>query len=127
MEWNRNIKLKVPPNRNLMLQLREALHFWNGFQHVEGWHHIDLTWQQFPTGSIVRDYAVLDRLAQPDNQATSHRCALLLERVKSHIQKISASMITTLPFTQILTNPPHNPPFLPRLIRMGSKPEGMRR
>ena len=60
-------------------------HFWN-VRHVDvapEW--IDLSWQQFPPGSTVRSYWLLDRTALGDSPPTVERCALLLRRVLAHL------------------------------------------
>ncbi len=62
------------------------LHFWNGL-HVGGdWYHIDLTWQQFPAGSIVKEFAVIKREDLNDSVATVGRCNLLLKRVEDYLK-----------------------------------------
>jgi hypothetical protein len=61
---------------------REEIHFWNGLLTGDEWYHIDLSWQQFPAGSVVKEFVVLDRQDLGDNEATIQRCALLLKRVE---------------------------------------------
>jgi hypothetical protein len=56
-------------------------HFWNIDESSDPPTHIDPTWQQFPPGSIVRKFAILDRTALGDGPATIARCQLLLHRV----------------------------------------------
>ena len=63
---------------------REEIHFWNGLLVGDAWYHIDLSWQQFPAGSVVREFAVLDRRNLGDSEATIRRCAMLLERVEAY-------------------------------------------
>jgi hypothetical protein len=60
-------------------------HFWNvrGSGGEAEW--IDLTWQQFPPGSVVRHFKLLDRHRPGDSPRTLERCALLLQRVLSHL------------------------------------------
>jgi hypothetical protein len=65
---------------------REEVHFWNGLVAGREWFHIDLSWRQFPLGSAVRDFVVLDRRDLVDSGATVQRCALLLERVESYLR-----------------------------------------
>lgn len=62
---------------------RVEQHFWN----VRGADAqvLDLSWQQFPAGSVVRDFVLLDRTAFGDSAATVARCALLLERVLAQL------------------------------------------
>lgn len=63
----------------------EEIHFWNGLPVGNDWYHIDLSWQQFPVGSIVREFTVLDRQNLGDSEATLRRCELLLKRVENHL------------------------------------------
>src|SRR5215470_3833413 len=53
----------------------EETHFWNGLRVGEALYHIDLSWQQFPPGSVVREFAVLDREDLNDSDVTIRRCA----------------------------------------------------
>lgn len=62
------------------------VHFWNGLRIGVDWYHIDLTWQQFPSGSIVQEFAVIERQELNDSDATMLRCALLLERVDNYLK-----------------------------------------
>lgn len=64
----------------------EEIHFWNGLRVGDDWCHIDLSWQQFPQGSVVREFAVLDRQDLNDGDATIQRCALLLRRVEDYLR-----------------------------------------
>ena len=64
-------------------------HFWNvrGIgQHAE-W--LDLSWKQFPAGSVVRHYSLLDRNSLGDSERARERCALLLQRVQSYLARSS--------------------------------------
>ncbi|CAB3773432.1 hypothetical protein GQ57_31550 [Burkholderia sp. MSh2] len=61
------------------------VHFWNGLRIGDDWYHIDLSWQQFPTGSIVREFSILERHELNDSEATTQRCALLLKRVDDYL------------------------------------------
>lgn len=65
----------------------EEIHFWNGLRVGDEWYHIDLSWSQFPPGSVVRDFLVLDRHDLGDSEATLERCALLLKRVEAFLGK----------------------------------------
>jgi hypothetical protein len=60
-------------------------HFWNvrGSGSEAEW--IDLSWQQFPSGSVVGRFKLLDRRLLGDSPPTVERCALLLRRVLSHL------------------------------------------
>ena len=65
----------------------EEIHFWNSLQIGQDWYHIDLSWQQFPSGSVVQEFAVLDRGSLGDSEATIQRCALLLKRVQTYLEQ----------------------------------------
>jgi len=56
-------------------------HFWNVRTQGDAVEHIDLSWQQFPPGSKVQRFKLLDRAALGDSPATIARCELLLQRV----------------------------------------------
>jgi hypothetical protein len=58
-------------------------HFWNVVDHGETAFHIDLTWQQFPLGSTVRNYALRDRSTLEDSPQTRTRVEILLRRVEA--------------------------------------------
>ena len=60
-------------------------HFWNirGSGAQAEW--IDLSWKQFPPGSVVQHFELLDRRHLGDSPPTVARCALLLRRVLSHL------------------------------------------
>jgi hypothetical protein len=60
-------------------------HFWNvrGAGAQAEW--IDLSWQQFPAGSVVRQFKLLDRGQLGDSPPTIERCALLLRRVLARL------------------------------------------
>ena len=62
------------------------VHFWNGLRIGNEWYHIDLTWQQFPLGSVIQEFKVIERQELNDSEATKTRCALLLERVDHYIK-----------------------------------------
>jgi hypothetical protein len=70
----------------------EEIHFWNGLPVGDEWYHIDLSWQQFPTGSVVQEFVVLDRQDLGDGEATIQRCALLLQRVEDYFRGLSQSL-----------------------------------
>lgn len=61
-------------------------HFWNGLTVSGKLYHIDLTWQQFPSGSSVRKYAILDRNSLGDSEPTIKRYESLLQRVTDHLK-----------------------------------------
>ena len=56
-------------------------HFWNVIGTGDDASWIDLSLQQFPPGSVVKTYEILDRNALGDSPPTVERCALLLRRV----------------------------------------------
>jgi hypothetical protein len=58
-------------------------HFWNVVDHGGTALHIDLTWQQFPFGSMVRSFALRDRSSLGDSPQTRTRVELLLHRVEA--------------------------------------------
>ena len=62
-------------------------HFWNVRGAGEGADVLDLSWDQFPPGSVVRDFVLLDRNALGDSPETVERCELLLHRVLSHLSQ----------------------------------------
>ncbi len=74
------IKGKVWTGRTL------EVHFWNGLRIDGDWYHIDLSWQQFPAGSIIREFIVIERQELNDSEATMQRCALLLKRVDDYLK-----------------------------------------
>ena len=57
-------------------------HFWNVFKSNGKELHIDLTWQQFPPVSIVKDWKIRDRHTLNDTPPTVERVELLLSRVR---------------------------------------------
>jgi len=63
-------------------------HFWNVRGSDDSFEIIDLSWQQFPCGSVRQQYEILDRNALGDREATKMRCSLLLARV---IERLAAS------------------------------------
>ena len=62
-----------------------ACHFWNVRGSGAGAESIDLSWQQFSPGSVVRHFKLLDRRQLGDSPPTVERCALLLRRVISRL------------------------------------------
>jgi hypothetical protein len=61
------------------------VHFWNGLRIGDDWYHIDLSWQQFPAGSIIQEFVIVERQGLNDSDATMQRCALLLKRVGDYL------------------------------------------
>lgn len=64
-------------------------HFWNVRGNGREAERLDLSWQQFPRGSVVRRFVLLDRRAVVDSAATVERCALLLQRVLLYLAQPS--------------------------------------
>jgi hypothetical protein len=60
-------------------------HFWNVRGAGEDAEWIDLSWKQFPAGSVVRQFSLLDRNSLGDSERAKERCALLLQRVLSYL------------------------------------------
>jgi hypothetical protein len=56
-------------------------HFWNVLVVDGAEYHIDLTWQQFPHGSVVQDYRVWPRDELTESPGTVERIDLLANRV----------------------------------------------
>jgi hypothetical protein len=46
-----------------------------------------LSWQQFPAGSVVKEFVVLDRQDLDDSEDTIRRCDLLLKRVEAYFRQ----------------------------------------
>lgn len=72
---------------------KEEFHFWNALAVGDEWYHIDLSWQQFPTGSTILEYKALDRNNLGDGEATLQRCALLLRRVETHLRRVQPFIV----------------------------------
>ena len=66
------------------------VHFWNALRVGDEWYHIDLTWQQFPIGSVIEEFAVLEHQELNDSEGTMIRCELLLKRVDDYIKACSS-------------------------------------
>jgi hypothetical protein len=62
-------------------------HFWNVLTVSEVAYHIDMTWQQFPCGSQVTSFEILDRDRLQDSEGTVERCNRLEERVLAYLGK----------------------------------------
>jgi len=65
--------------------LNTESHFWNVLIVAGSEYHIDLTWQQFPAGSVVRGFRMRDRATLGDGPATIERCDLLRDRVERYL------------------------------------------
>ena len=61
-------------------------HFWNVLVSENNEYHIDLTWQQFPAGSVIRSFKIRDRKTLGDRPATIERCNLLRDRVVRYLE-----------------------------------------
>ncbi len=64
-------------------------HFWNLLDIDGSQYHIDLTWQQFPNGSVVKNWKIRDRKTLGDSQKTIYRVELLKKRVKDYMSSKS--------------------------------------
>jgi hypothetical protein len=60
-------------------------HFWNIRGSGDDAEWIDLSWQQFPPGSAVKRFELLDRRHLGDSPSTVERCELLLRRVLARL------------------------------------------
>jgi hypothetical protein len=60
-------------------------HFWNVLTVNGVPYHIDLTWQQFPHGSRVTSFEILDPDFLQDSEETVERCNRLEERVAARL------------------------------------------
>lgn len=65
----------------------EESHFWNILSISGVTYHIDLTWQQFPHSSIVREFNILDRKELGDSDPTVKRVELLKQRVTEYLNR----------------------------------------
>ncbi len=66
-------------------------HFWNIDVASKPIKHVDLTWQQFPEGSKVVRFKVLDRHKLNDSPPTVARCHLLRDRVLLKLKQSRAA------------------------------------
>ena len=62
-------------------------HYWNLLVCDGKEYHTDLTWQQFPPGSVVRRFWIRDRETLGDGPATIERRTLLRDRVLRYLAK----------------------------------------
>ena len=60
-------------------------HFWNLLDANGSRYHIDLTWQQFPNGSVVKSWKIRDRQTLGDGPKTIARVELLHNRVRGYL------------------------------------------
>lgn len=60
-------------------------HFWNVKTGSEGGEILDLSWEQFPSGSKVQQFDFLRTGPSADSQRTRDRCLTLLTRVVDHL------------------------------------------
>jgi len=65
---------------------QDEKHFWNILTSDGIEYHIDLTWQQFPYGSIIKEYKVRDRKTLGDSEPTIKRIDTLLGRVNRFLE-----------------------------------------
>jgi hypothetical protein len=66
---------------------RHETHFWSELPIEQGSIAIDLTWQQFPPGSVVTTQEILDRYELGDSPSTVARCDLLLTSVRAYLRR----------------------------------------
>lgn len=66
---------------------QDEKHFWNMLIADGVEYHIDLTWPQFPHGSIVKEYKIRDRETFGDSEPTVKRIDTLLTRVTDFLEK----------------------------------------
>ncbi len=64
---------------------RMEKHFWNILEKDGSVYHIDFTWQQFPKGSKIKSYEILDQDKNKDGLVTVNRVKTLLNRVNKYI------------------------------------------
>ena len=62
-------------------------HFWNVIERDGMLCHIDLTWQQFPSGSSIRRFRIRDRHTLGDSAPTLERVKLLRRRVDDYLAR----------------------------------------
>ncbi len=62
----------------------EEVHVWNVLAVDGTTYHIDLSWRQFPPGSVVKSYAILLEDGT-DSEATLKRIETLLQRVQDYL------------------------------------------
>lgn len=67
--------------------IAEEKHFWNLLETGVGEVHVDLTWQQFPHGSVVRGWHIRDRATLNDSEVTLQRVEALLQKVHRHLDQ----------------------------------------
>lgn len=68
----------------------DEVHFWNILDIDGSRLHIDLSWQQFPPGSKVREYRILDRNDFKDGNEARGRVNLLLKRVAKYLESLNS-------------------------------------
>ncbi|WP_223402650.1 YunG family protein [Occultella gossypii] len=71
--------------------VRQEVHFWNELCVGLDLMAIDLTWQQFPPGSVVASRQTLNRLELGDTPPTVARCDRLLTAVNARLNQIVTS------------------------------------
>lgn len=66
-------------------------HFWNLLENKGKKYHLDFTWQQFPTGSVVQSFKIRNRNELGDSPQTVRLIELLLKRVQRYLGETSPS------------------------------------
>jgi len=51
------------------------VHFWNGLRVGDDWYHIDLSWQQFPAGSVIQEFSWCMRRHSATCRHSRPRCS----------------------------------------------------
>ena len=64
-------------------------HFWNIDPAFDPARHVDLSWKQFPDGSRIAGFQILDRHALNDSPPTVERCQRLMGRVLARLGRDS--------------------------------------
>jgi hypothetical protein len=62
-------------------------HFWNVLDGEGTLYHVDLTWQQFPHGSVVKSWRIRDRRTLGDGERTVGRVELLRDRANAYLHR----------------------------------------
>lgn len=68
-------------------------HFWNLLESKGYEYHIDLTWQQFPYGTVVKEWEIRRRDQLGDSGTTITRVNILLARVEDYLSGNKESML----------------------------------
>ena len=69
----------------------DEVHFWNGLLVGDDWYHLDLSWQQFPAGSVITEFRSWTAIIWGQRRYRSTMRSLLLRRVQEHLRKSAPS------------------------------------